>query len=282
MYQEIESEYISFENHKIHIVLAKNNVLWFHANCVAKALDYKNFVKVIAKYVSVDDKCQLRYIESNHKKYHHPFTNYINESGLYTLILRSRMPIAKKFKRWITSDVLPSIRKYGFYEKTKEYENSIIELQEKITYYTKENSLLKKDLKTEKYPNGGLVYVIDYSTKKDEIYKIGMTNDMAKRKRIYDTHTFHKKTVVSYKKHSCPRQLELCLKSMLYEHRYKNKKEFYLCKLSTIKKALNECVKTINCCAQTGGFNVDEILKELKYNRKLLQEKVRRLKRKLK
>ncbi|MEA2104189.1 MAG: Bro-N domain-containing protein, partial [Candidatus Cloacimonadota bacterium] len=46
-------------------------------------------------------------------------TNYVNESGLYTLIIRSRKPEAKKFRRWVTSEVLPSIRKKGHYSVKK-------------------------------------------------------------------------------------------------------------------------------------------------------------------
>ncbi len=82
---------------------------------------------------------------------------------------------------------------------------------DKINYLTKENEKIKRenvkmrgDLKKETFPTGGLVYVIDYSAEDHEVYRIGKTNDMRSRKKIYDTHTLHKHKVVYLQETDCP------------------------------------------------------------------------------
>lgn len=114
---------------------------------------------------------------------------------------------------------------------------------------------MKNDLKKDKFPEGGLVYIIDYSEKDKEIYRLGSTGDMNKRKKIYDTHTLHKKPVAYKQEASCPEQLEDCVRSLLYSSRYKNRKDFFICKLSKIISAFKKCSKNIKCMNQTGGSN---------------------------
>lgn len=98
------------------------------------------------------------------------------------------------------------------------------------------------DLKNDKFPKGAVLYVLDYSEKDIEIYRIGKTDDLKKRKQIYDTHTLHKKNVIHHVKISNPIKLEMCLRAMLYDFRYKDKKDFYICKLKAIKDAIGVCV----------------------------------------
>ena len=78
---------------------------------------------------------------------------------------------------------------------------------------------------------------MDYSENNTEIYRLGKTGNMNKRKKIYDTHTLHKKDVIYYKETKCPLRLETCVRSMLYDHRYKDKKDFFICSLAKIKNA---------------------------------------------
>jgi len=89
-----------------------NDEPWFIGKDVAKALKYSNPQKAIRDHVDEDDKGMNESFtpEGGTQK-----TIVINESGVYSLILRSRKEEAKAFKRWITSEVLPSIRKTGSY-----------------------------------------------------------------------------------------------------------------------------------------------------------------------
>ena len=86
---------------------------WMVGVDVAKALGYATPRNAIASHVDEEDKTSalIRGTGSNYKS----MAILINESGLYSLVLFSKLPTAKKFKRWVTSEVLPSIRKSGGY-----------------------------------------------------------------------------------------------------------------------------------------------------------------------
>lgn len=84
---------------------------WFIAKDVATALCYSNTRDAIAKHVDDDDKNTVVIRDGKGN----PNQTIINESGLYSLVLSSKLPTAKKFKHWITSEVLPAIRKTGGY-----------------------------------------------------------------------------------------------------------------------------------------------------------------------
>lgn len=81
---------------------------------VAKALGYKNTSKAIQQHVDDEDKSTLPIREAAYETR----AIVINESGLYSLILSSKLPTAKVFKRWVTAEVLPQIRKTGGYIPT--------------------------------------------------------------------------------------------------------------------------------------------------------------------
>ena len=109
-----------FEGNKLNVI-NKYDDIWFRAKTVALILKYSNHRKAIIDHVDPEDKSRLKEInigsnDSLPLTWNDENSIYINESGLYSLILRSDMDNAKKFKRWITKEVLPSIRKNGRYE----------------------------------------------------------------------------------------------------------------------------------------------------------------------
>ena len=96
-----------------------NNQPWFVGKDVADILGYSNTRDALAKHVDSEDKADVAIHDGRQNRY----MSVINESGLYSLVLSSKLPTAKKFKRWVTSEVLPSIRKNGGYltpEKVEE------------------------------------------------------------------------------------------------------------------------------------------------------------------
>ena len=108
----------TYEGQKLNIIKKDDN-MWFRAKTVANILKYTNTRKAIRDHVDLEDKITLNGLkfwgnDSFPLKNNHVI--YINESGLYSLILRSDMDKAKEFKRWVTKEVLPSIRKNGRYE----------------------------------------------------------------------------------------------------------------------------------------------------------------------
>ena len=92
-----------------------DNEPWFVGKDVAEALGYKKPENAIANHVSDEDKTSTL-IQGSGSNYKSKAT-IINESGLYALIFGSKLESAKRFKRWVTSEVLPAIRKTGSYQK---------------------------------------------------------------------------------------------------------------------------------------------------------------------
>ena len=130
---------------KINSFIDKKQVIWFRGKDVAEILGYSNVRKAIWNHVDIEDKKQLFTYHTSVPKTGTVAPNtsvpkrgtvapnisvpktgtvalsgsmctYINESGFYSLVLSSKLETAKKFNHWITSEVLPSIRKYGQYK----------------------------------------------------------------------------------------------------------------------------------------------------------------------
>lgn len=92
---------------------------WFVGKDMADILGYTNTAKAIRDHVDDEDKLTERIVLSGQNRE----VIFINESGLYSLVLSSKLPNAKAFKRWVTSEVLPSIRKHGLYAKEELLDN---------------------------------------------------------------------------------------------------------------------------------------------------------------
>jgi len=101
-----------FEGADMRVTLADDGQPWFNAIDVCAVLDFGNPYQALATHVDVDDLQKLEVIDSLGRVQQ---ANHVNESGLYSLILGSRKPQARRFKRWVTSEVLPTIRRTGSY-----------------------------------------------------------------------------------------------------------------------------------------------------------------------
>ena len=98
-----------------------NGEPWFVGKDVANILGYQNGSRDINRHVEEEDRNKTMIFDGNQNKE----TIVINESGLYSLILSSKLPTAKVFKRWVTSEILPSIRKYGAYMTEQTVEKAL-------------------------------------------------------------------------------------------------------------------------------------------------------------
>lgn len=97
--------------------IEQNGEPWFVGKDVAEVLGYSDTAQAIRKHVEEEDKGVVEMTTPGGKQ----LLTIINESGLYSLILSSKLPTAKKFKRWVTADVLPAIRKNGGYVAGQEH-----------------------------------------------------------------------------------------------------------------------------------------------------------------
>lgn len=106
-----ELQVFSFESDSVR-ALERDGQAWFVAKDAAKTLGYKNPRDAISKHVDEEDKEVAKCDTLGGRQ----DIAIINESGLYSLVLSSKLPSAKKFKRWVTSEVLPALRKTGQYQ----------------------------------------------------------------------------------------------------------------------------------------------------------------------
>ncbi len=91
--------------------LVKDGEPWFVGKDVADILEYRNGSRDINRHVDEEDRCKTMIFDGNQNKE----TIIINESGFYSLVLSSKMPRSKEFRRWVTSQILPTIRRTGGY-----------------------------------------------------------------------------------------------------------------------------------------------------------------------
>lgn len=107
-----ELQLFDFKGQQVRTMLIDNEP-YFVGKDVAEVLGYKDTVNALKTHVDEEDKLGWQITTSGQKR----LVNIINESGLYSLILSSKLPRAKEFKRWVTKEVLPAIRKTGSYDK---------------------------------------------------------------------------------------------------------------------------------------------------------------------
>lgn len=141
-----ELKNFTFEDQQIRVLTIEGEP-WFVGKDVAEVLGYSNSRKAIADHVDSEDKGVTKCYTLGGTQQ----IAIINESGLYSLILSSKLPDAKKFKRWVTSEVLPTIRKHGAYMTDQKAaaivtdKNALADLLQQAAYQLKE-----KDVKIER------------------------------------------------------------------------------------------------------------------------------------
>lgn len=135
----------NFENQQVR-TLTINEEPYFVGKDIATILGYKNTKDALLKHVDEEDKLGAQIATSGQRRE----MTIINESGLYSLILSSKLPNAKKFKRWVTSEVLPTIRKTGSYQLPQTPEGQIrlllksnVHMDERLTNAEEDIALLK-------------------------------------------------------------------------------------------------------------------------------------------
>ena len=160
-----------YNGSKINVVKC-NDDIWFKDRNIANALGYEKTRNAILKHVDDDDKSILDDLRRG-PQIRAPLKNeqggsiFINESGLYSLILRSKLESAKVFKRWVTKDVLPSIRKTGRYDHCidHKYNNTLtFKIENETDLHVKVVSFLKK-----RYPHS--LFTVTLGENQDTAFK---------------------------------------------------------------------------------------------------------------
>ena len=118
-----------FEAHAVRVQVDDQGQPWFNATDVCDALEMGNPSQVIKSHVDAEDLQKLETLTAGGRQRQ----NHVNESGLYALILGSTKDAAKRFKRWVTREVLPSIRKTGSYAVPGAIANLPAPTQDRVT-----------------------------------------------------------------------------------------------------------------------------------------------------
>lgn len=144
---ELQEKVFEFESHKVRAKVI-NNEPHFVGKDVADILGYSRSDNAIRRHVDEEDKLTHRISASGQTRN----MTVVNESGLYALIFGSKLDKAKEFKRWVTSEVLPSIRKHGIYATENTVEQMLndpdtaIQLLETIKQERAEKALLEQQI----------------------------------------------------------------------------------------------------------------------------------------
>ena len=99
-------------------ILEINGEIWFVGKDIAEILGYSNTRDALAKHIDTEDKATVVIHDGSQSRN----VIAINESGLYSLILSNKLPSAKEFKHWVTSEILPSVRRHGAFMTTETLE----------------------------------------------------------------------------------------------------------------------------------------------------------------
>lgn len=144
-----ELQLFDFENNQIR-VLKINNEPWFVGKDLTDILGYSNSRKALKDHVDKEDQQILTSRNVTLENIPNRGLTAVNESGMFSLVLSSQLPNAKKFKHWVTSEVLPAIRKTGSYqlpqtpeERLKLAMEATIHLDERMTNVEKDVDFIK-------------------------------------------------------------------------------------------------------------------------------------------
>lgn len=165
----------NYQNQEVRTVI-QDGQPWFVAKDVAEILGYANTKDAISSHVDEEDKTIIQRSEMTTFEIPNRGLTVINESGLYSLILSSKMPDAKKFKQWVTSEILPTIRQTGQYGEPKvltEREGQIQSLELLLDN-------LKRSAEMEQQINIHEKKILELNTKVDE----QITIDHGEQRRI--------------------------------------------------------------------------------------------------
>ena len=158
---------------ELSLIKCKDDI-WFRGKALAEVLGYSNPLKAILTHIDSEDKKEMsELIYKGGAQNGHPFRNvqrrtiYVNESELFALILCSQLESACTFKRWITKDVLPSIRKTGRYDYCidHKYNNTLtFKIENEMDLHVKVDSFLEK-----RYPHS--LFTVTLGENQDTVHK---------------------------------------------------------------------------------------------------------------
>ena len=275
---DIFNNLLKYGDKEICVIVDNHAVPWFSASNVAETLGYVRPNNPISSFVSDKNKTEfenlLEFIK-NPPPYAKPNTIFMNESGLYELLINCRInsELAIDFKDWIANEVMPSIRTTGIYmvneetrieldkvnQKLKEHMKELKEVKKENEQLTKENEkikqknkefnhkirILKKNQKRKNYIPRGVMYIMRDPNSKSKAIKIGYTDNIGKKQDNVNNILADNVEVLFELEVKNPKAVEKCVKDISDNYIYRDGKEFYVSSVSTLKKIMVLCGRLI-------------------------------------
>ena len=243
---------------------------YFVGKDVASVLGYKDLKHSILDHVDEEDRVNSKTQGQNAPEFGQRGTWLINESGLYSLILSSKLPNAKKFKRWVTSEVLPTIRKTGGYVNDEDlFINTYFPFADdgtkaifKSTLETvrKQNEIIASQKKTIENQNQDLMH------KEDVIIGFVDEIDLAKKRQVlnrvvrYKTNNYSQRWNELYKQFEMKYHIDLKRRMETYNLSHKPKVKN---KLDYIDRILNKVPELYDIACKLYENDVKELVQEM-------------------
>jgi prophage antirepressor-like protein len=237
---DIFNNLLKYNKQEVFIVVDKYNEIWFKLKDIVKLLGYNDHSRTVSR-ININNNNKIHYnkikllpsmaVPHNFQ----PSTIFIDEPGLYKLLSNSKKDIAIKFRDELFSNILPSIRKTGVYNVSKNDKEKIKILNEEIT-------LLKNNQRNVIYPEGKAIYIIKQTKNNKKYYKIGYTKDLNKRLKVYNTGNANK-LLYSYYCLISDENIDGCVKKYMKNKEFIKNKEYYVTNIKDIINVINNCDK---------------------------------------
>lgn len=248
--EDINDILLKYSGKEILVVLDNNKKVWFNATQICNILKYVKSRNIIYQLVDKEFIKQLKNIVDDYKIYPNsqPTSLFINEYGLYSFLLRSKRNEAKKFFMWVIENVIPDIRKKGYYEGNNKQNNEIDKLNKTIEHLYQENLILKNNKNKIKDEKGKYIYVIkspdfnEINPSIEDVLKIGKTIKYKNRMSVHNSSNKDNVLILYRVKVDDSDVVEQCLKSLLKKQMY-NRKEHYKISINNAIKTINKCIK---------------------------------------
>ena len=249
--EKLNEIFLKYSNKTIIVILDKNNKPWFNAFHISMILKYKKPRNTIKQLVDKEYIKNLKHIVKNYKVYHNakPDSLFINESGVYALLLRSKKKAAKKFYKWVVEKVLPSIRTKGYYELEATMQSKVDELNKQLDEKNQRIKILENNQSTKHITKGKYIYIIKSADNKIitlnsiDTYKLGKTIKFNPRMNTINTSTKDNALVLYRAKIDDISAVENCIKGLLSKQVYRSNKEYYIITLKEAIKVIKSCIK---------------------------------------
>jgi len=244
---------IKFDDDNINFIIDKKGNTWFNVRDILKMLEIKDPKKTIKRDILKENKIRILDIDESYREIFpglQPNTIFINEFGMYELILRSRMNKAKKFRKLLTTKILPLIRQFGFYSVDDKNKQKLLQMNEKMRDKMKELKdrikVLENNMKKDKYPTTGVVYAVRPQHVDKKLIKVGKSGNLKTRMQVINNSLPDHADVLYYIETNEIDKLERIIKDVLVGYVYIHRKEYYKISVPKMRIIYDKCYEFMN------------------------------------